>query len=368
MNTRLFLLPVTLLLGGCIIHTAPDNLPQERLRYNDVVRITEDEQLLSNIVRLRYNDTPFFLDLGSIVVQYSQESQASAGGELGLDNFIDGSPGEGLGLFGGSVTLGERPTVSYSPLQGEDYARRMLTPIPLEVVWLLANSGWSIERLMVLSVERAQNIDNAPTASGPHPRAAPLYADFRELAVILRRLQQNQVLIVTTQNDADGRPLLTVRFDLSRHPESSGDVARMLELMDFPAGTDELVLGTTSRDLPDIDYGILRTRSLLGVLYFIANSISAPQEHVEEGLVRVAMTPQNQAFDWQEITGGIIDIRHSATEPEYASVKTRYRDYWFYVDDRDADSKSTFALLQLLFSLQSTSGSGLLPLLTLPAG
>ena len=38
--------------------------------------------------------------------------------------------------------------------------------------------------------------------------------------------------------------------------------------------------------------------------------------------------------------------------PACAAVAVRYRDHWFYIDDRDRDSKATFALLLELSRLE----------------
>jgi len=46
----------------------------------------------------------------------------------------------------------------------------------------------------------------------------------------------------------------------------------------------------------------------------------------------------------------------------------QYRGWWFYIADDDQGSKSTFGLLNILFSLQAESGKGGSPLLTLPVG
>jgi hypothetical protein len=46
----------------------------------------------------------------------------------------------------------------------------------------------------------------------------------------------------------------------------------------------------------------------------------------------------------------------------------RYRGHWFWVDDADLESKSTFGLLSNLFSLQSAQSRAAGPLLTVPAG
>src|SRR5258706_14750608 len=53
---------------GCTI--GPRALENHRLRYNEVVKKTTEEQLLLNIVRLRYTDTPSSLAVSTIAAQY----------------------------------------------------------------------------------------------------------------------------------------------------------------------------------------------------------------------------------------------------------------------------------------------------------
>src|SRR5215472_10177549 len=54
-------------ISGCL---GPSAVRYTRLRYNDVVRDTNDQQLLINIVRLRYADSPIFIDLPNITSQF----------------------------------------------------------------------------------------------------------------------------------------------------------------------------------------------------------------------------------------------------------------------------------------------------------
>src|ERR1700733_14139823 len=54
-------------LSGCL---GPKAVRYTRMRYNEVVRDTNDQQLLMNIVRLRYADSPVFVDLPNITSQF----------------------------------------------------------------------------------------------------------------------------------------------------------------------------------------------------------------------------------------------------------------------------------------------------------
>src|SRR5277367_2815599 len=67
-------------LCGCL---GPKAVRQTRLRYNEVMRDTNDEQLLINIVRLRYADSPVFIDLPNITSQFELAGAANYTGGVG---------------------------------------------------------------------------------------------------------------------------------------------------------------------------------------------------------------------------------------------------------------------------------------------
>src|SRR6478609_11718780 len=83
---RAFLLALLLGSSGCL---GPSAVRSTRLRYNEVVRATNDQQLLLNLVRLRYADSPIFIDLPNITSQFEVSAGAS-----------DPGPGGGQTTFG----------------------------------------------------------------------------------------------------------------------------------------------------------------------------------------------------------------------------------------------------------------------------
>ena len=60
---------VLLFCAGCAAF-GPSALETSRLQYNEVVKKTTEEQLLLNIVRLRYTDTPSSLAVSVIAAQF----------------------------------------------------------------------------------------------------------------------------------------------------------------------------------------------------------------------------------------------------------------------------------------------------------
>src|SRR5262249_7431079 len=138
----------------------------------------------------------------------------------------------------------------------------------------------------------------------------------------------------------------------------------------FDLTTDKLdpFLGNSQgKALTSLD---METRSLLQVLFFVANGVEVPPLHIASGVAPMAVSADGAAFDWNLLLGGLFKVSCTAGKkpPPCAYVAVCYRDHWFYIDEQDRDSKATFALLVELSRLELTSKAGAVPLFTLPLG
>lgn len=363
------LLSVVALLPACASNFGPSAVREERPNYNREIVRSHDEQMLLNLVRLRYRDTPLFVELTSVVTSYTFDRNLSLGtrvfGGRTADEYTAGA----------GMVIGNRPTITYLPLQGEEFAMRMLTPLPLESIMLFSQTGWSIERLVMLCVQRMNDIENASSATGPTPAVAPDFRQFRELAARLRRLSLANLFGMhwgaVDAATPTGQPGFRIRFWL-HDPADPGDplaadVAAVREALDLSPDREEYTMTPFTYRHPPNEVGV-RGRSLLGMLYFLSQSVEPPAEHVAAGLVTVTRNAQGQPFDWSLLLGDTMRIRASKTKPDKAFAAVPHRDWWFYIADDDLTSKSTMSLLHFLFSLQSASGKGRSPVLTLPVG
>ena len=59
------------------MRVGPQTVPRDRFDYGAAVKRSWQEQLLVNLVRLRYLDTPVFLDVDQIVAQYTLNGAVS---------------------------------------------------------------------------------------------------------------------------------------------------------------------------------------------------------------------------------------------------------------------------------------------------
>jgi hypothetical protein len=160
------------LVAGCGGSATSGSLPSTRLDYNEAIVRSSNEQLLLNLVRLRYLHAPQFFEVTAVTTQSSvtQGGNFGIGGNLG-NNLVDNTiftPFVTPSL-GGSVQVEDRPTVSYQPLQGEAFAQRMVRPIRPETLLLLVDVGWRIDRLLACCVQRINGV-GAPALSSHDER------------------------------------------------------------------------------------------------------------------------------------------------------------------------------------------------------
>lgn len=345
--------------ASCLVGCAgigPRAIRHERFNYNEAVVRTFDEQMLLNLVRLRYRDTPYFLDVANISTQYEFRGSASAGASIGTAD-DSASVGTGLGYV-------ERPTIVYTPLSGADFAKRLLTPMSPESLFLLTGAGWRADRVLRCGIVRINDTWNAPEASGPTPARPPVYAEFREATEILSTLKQRRELSIDYEKWQQGGRLVL------RFVEARGDTPerrRLQELLGLDVDTSEFPVAVKPPGDSPGEISVA-TRSLMGAMYFLSQAVEPPERDVDAGRVTETLDDEGNVFDWSLVLGDLLRIHSSSESPENSFVRVRYRDAWFYIDDSDLSSKSTFNLLGQLFNLQAGESPGNAPLLTLPLG
>ena len=349
-------LMVVALLSGCT-QFGPKIIEASRTDYNIAMRTTESEQVLLNLVRLRYGDPLYFLEASALNTQFSVAPSAQISSNLDFDG------GNTYGVQG-RFAYEEKPTVTYSPLRGEDFVKRVLSRVSLETVLLLDASGWSTERVLRMCMEKINGLDNAAQASGPTPKLAPNVHAFHEAVGLLADLERQGQVSLVRKIDGDEERFVAVFTETGRQ---TSIFARFTDLLELDPQHSEYAL--TLHQLGDSERNVnFQTRSFSGIMYFLSHAVEVPANDVDAGRVALTTSAGGGIFDWNEVTEGLLRIRSAKFRPSNAAISINYRGSWFYIDDTDIDSKSTFALLGQLFALQSKGNSGAAPILTLPIG
>ncbi len=351
-------LPVALL-QGCQSAFGPQSLERTHPAYNAAITASVNEQMLQNLVRLRYRDVPFFLEIGSVTASLSVGATAQVGGSVAI-----GSE-DTISSLAGAAYL-DSPTISYVPLRGEDLLKSLLSPLQLESILVLTQSGWRISRVFGLCFERINNLRNAPTASGPTPDQEPEYRSFTRLLDSLNRLQtRGQIEVGAHGQGADAGMVVKLR---ANGASASPGLDEVRALLGIESGGNEFRLNTNFLETV-ADQWTVRTRSLSSLLYYLSQNVDTPPAHQSAGLVTVTAAKDGGTFDWGDTPAGrLFQVKSGPERPEGAYIATFYRGHWFWIEDHDLESKSTFMLLRQLFDLQAGQSTVQGPTLTLPVG
>jgi hypothetical protein len=325
---------------GCAQY-GPNHIKSERSSYNQAIQKTNNEQLILNLVRLKYRDNPLFMEVSNLASQFTIQNK------IGLTTKLQA---EATGVFtpNSDVYIEERPTISYSPLHGESFVKGVLTAVSLKSVVLLFNSGWSIERIFKLCIQRLNNLKNAPSASGPTPKIAPNTDQFFTAVRFLRAIQIKGGLNINYRVNSGVEELVITILDKYKDTDS---VIKFARAINASVGSTNFVFSAPSSN--STQSMEIVTRSLLGIMFYLSQGIEIPNKDILDGKVTLTKKTNGDNFDWKEITGELLNIKYSLTAPGDSEVAIFYRDYWFYINDSDLVSKSTFSLLSQVYSLQA---------------
>ena len=266
-----------LLLSGCCCRVGPNHMEEDTLCYNHAVQTSTDKQVLLNLVRLRYHDTPSFLDVGVISAGYDINRSA----KLPI-TFNNGIHPSGIDFtkvvpeFGCSYS--EKPTTTYSPLTGQRFVTQLLTPISINQMVLLNDMGWRIDRLFRLCVQRINRIQNAPTASGPTPSYTPKYEDYLTLMEAFYHLEHTDAIhLLPRNNPTTGQVEAVLMLDTKQGEAEM--LAKVWQILDIKPGTEIIRLMPNNANPRQGDELYLDTRSPLGILYFLSHAVNVPNHH-----------------------------------------------------------------------------------------
>ena len=398
----LALLPQLLLaaaiLGGlpaCSI--GPSAIRTNHLNYNDAVISATSEELLLNIVRMRYNDPTQWMSISSI--NSSFEVELGIGGQGG----VSGATVSGSGV--GNLGYRDAPTITFAPRQGEQLAQQMLMPVSVTNVGYLSNAGWPFSWVALLLIENIQGIGSFDIST--HYPIRGQTAEFLRTIDLIDELESQDKIVVgflkyhDPWNDApvpgstvtaqsyiasaetgnvfvtedggktfdystnDNEPMLILRRSAREEP----DMKELTALLDLEYNKDSFMFAraTTIEQPPKPSSSLyIRTRSFSSVLRLLSHGVDVPPKDIQAGICTKSIAGSPEYLIEKQVRDGF-NVKVSKKQPTTASVAVPYRGMWFYIDDANHNSKQTFMLLSELFNLQISAGTqNTGPVLTIP--
>jgi hypothetical protein len=345
---------VLVLAGGCT-SIGPATIERDRFDNAGAIADSWKRLLLMNVVRLRYAEPPVFLDVVSVINQYSLAGQVSAGFN---GNAVPLTGGDTYSL-GGNARYEDRPTITYQPLSGEKFTRSLLSPLPPVRLMALIEAGYPVDFLFRVGLRSLNGIRNR--CDIPFLRQEP-DPDFMRLLEALRKLQASGDVGMRLRRGTDGEGVVFFfRPDRGTHADADTEAAAVVvrELLGLTPGRTEfdVVFGS----LPSREGEIaLLTRSILEMMLELAADIEAPAPHVSDGRVReTVVNPSGEQ---------LVRIHAQKEPPEEAFAAVRHDAYWFWIDTRDLESKTMMSFMMILFSLVESDKAAAGPLVTIGTG
>ena len=328
--------------------------------YNAAILETGDEITLLNFVRIRYNESPYFMEVTNVFT--SPSFTASAAGNAGVTTDLGNSAD-----LGAELTYSEAPTIVYTPVGGEQFATRLLEPVGLHTIGLLSQGGWNLDRLLRLCVQRINGVWNAEIATGP-VRATPVpeHETFRRVAETINALETSKELVVKYHGKyTAGMPEEPIEFTIIPEARKHPEVQQLFVDLDLDPEAESYFI-TDGHETGGGRNIAMVTRPLLATMFYLSKGVIVPERDLKGRAVNITVNEEGEPFDWQMVTGDLFRVESSDTRPESAFRAVRYRNSWFYIRDDDPESKGTFMLFGSLLSLRAGEAPKSSTALTLP--
>jgi hypothetical protein len=342
--------------NGCK-HLGPRSIVADRIPFNEAIAVSWKEQALLNVVKLRYLDTPFFVDVPQITAGYQFVGTATANGGIfppysNLSSFAQ-ELGLTLNLQG---AYQDRPTISYQPQTGSQFIRNLTTPINPGSVLFLLQSGYPADFVFSLTVDSINGVRNRSASGGQLRPADP---GFDQAVQTIRKAQIAGHVGIRVARDKDNKDSVAFFFhDKDSEPELARELAEVRRIFRLsPEQTDfRVTFGATAANPNEI---AILSRSVLRILQELSTFVDVPAEHLAAGIAPPLDALPTDAPLFQVLSGD--------RKPCDPFVAVCYEGRWFWVEKSDSRSKRTLASLLVLLALADTGPKENLPIITIQA-
>ena len=326
-------------------------IPRDQFDYNTAISNSWKEQMLLNMVRLRYGEAPMFVDVSTIIAQYSLEGELALTGGLNT-SFL----GDDTLSLGGRGRWYERPTVTYAPRIGRKFTRSILTPPPPSAIFLLLQGGWPVDLVLGLNLRSINGVSKTLPDRRPNP------AFFRVLDAFTRLQDAGDMVVRQELRD---RQLIThISFqDPEPDPEFQAALSVLQQQLRLPNDAEEFEVVFGRLPAKENEIAVL-TASILEMLIELGIYFEVPPEHVTAGWTKPTSSLTSENLSWRPP----IRVKATKERPERVFVAVKNRGYWFWIDETDFRSKSRFSFLMILLNLAESGEEAAGPAVTITTG
>jgi hypothetical protein len=212
---------------------------------------------------------------------------------------------------------------------------------------------------MGLTVDSLNGVHNRSATAGVVREADP---EFVRVLQLLREVQLAGVVGMRVQENKDKTETAVMFFRRdSLSPEMVDKLSEIRRLLKLPEDQHQFnlvyspVLGATN----ELAVG---SRSMVQIMIAMASYTDVPESDVKDGRATPSLDTNNRSGKSDPV-----EIKTSKDKPADAFAAVRYRNQWFWVDDRDWRTKRAFTAVMFLFTMTESGCNDRLPLITIPA-
>ncbi len=354
-KVMLFACGFALFSTGCLHpKIGPQSLPRDRATYSTGLAESWKEQMLLNVVKLRYIDAPTFVDIGNIVVSYTLTQTASLGAQIHSSAGTEGDLGFG-GLFSNT------PTITYTPLTGSKFIQGLLTPLSPAAVFGAIQNGVPADLIMLSTVVSINGLKNQQaTLDGISP-ADPA---FEQVRALVRKVQLSGAVRTYVKPDPNKGPATVIAIRQANvTPETLAQIKELRRLLNLNPDAEEFSLVQAPVSSSDTELAML-TRSVISFMQNMAADVEVPAEDLAKNYAFPGYERRNQGTG---NTARMIRIHSGRQKSAEAFVAVKYAGNWFWIDKGDLHSKQVFLQLINVISMADTAPRKPPPLVTIPS-
>jgi hypothetical protein len=233
-----------------------------------------------------------------------------------------------------------------------------MTPVPPSSVLFMLQSGYSAERIMPIMLDSINGINNESNRL-----RRPADPKFARLVELMREGQLAGAIQIRIERPKDGAESSVLIFGPSKDPQLAARGSELKSILGIKPDLRELRVnygGYSGRD-DEID---MMTRSMLQIMLEFAAIVRVPESDVVQGKAAPGLVDTQAAG---ALNGPPLQVLVTDSPPQDAYVATQYDRRWFWIADSDIQSKYTFGIIMLLFSIADTGVRGSAPVVTIPA-
>ena len=364
-------------LAGCL---SPPTLNRAVLAYDEAITDAISKQLLINIARAHHHEPIHFTGVANVAATF--DFRISAGATPALT----GEHGRTLvPLFGGSIA--ENPTISITPIEGEEFTKRILAPFQESKLTLLLRQGVDIDlllRLMAKELRLKHKGEEVAYRNSPSDKDG--YDMFRKVVLHLSAIQDANHLyaealtfertwtIPAESVTAEGFATLEQQYLITYQSETRTytlrkPVSGRILITNYdpatlpPAERVRLHETADQRPVNDVSFDIraghfggewplqgdFRLRSFNAMLNFLGHAADEDREYAVEKDARTPPVAENPVH-----TMDLLILDHTPDEPDLA-VKSHGHYYAINAAGPQARwNREAFKLLSQLFQMTVT--------------